>query len=202
MGFSLKNLERYVYLAVIVAGVVWWYFQPSPGVEIREVPVEVPVQVTVPQIIKVFDTVHMPPVIKVKDNKELVEAYQKLQTENEKLKAYKESVKIRSYDKKYSDDTQDISVFTEVEGKVLKQSVEYDIKPREINTVVTETVPVIIEPKRSLRFGAEMGVPVNQGSMSPVFKGNVILENKKGLMLSAGYDTEQRVWGGVIVKIF
>jgi hypothetical protein len=35
-----------------------------------------------------------------------------------------------------------------------------------------------------------------------VLKGNLYLENKKGMIFSAGYDTQGRAWGGVIIKIF
>ena len=202
MTFNLKSLERYFYLAIILGGIIWWYFQPSSEVEIREVPIEIPVQVEVPRIVKVFDTVYMPPTIVIKENKELVSKYEELKTENEKLQAYKDATSERVYNRTFSDDTQDISVYSKVSGKLVEQSVKYDIKPREITTVVKETVSVPIEPKRSLRAGAEMGIPLNQTQLDPVFKGNIMLENKKGLMLSAGYDTEQRVWAGVIVKLF
>ena len=191
-----------VALVVGLAFLAFWYFQPAPEKEIIEVPVEVPVRVEVPVVKKEFDTVYVEGPVREKPNTELLEKYKALQDENEKLKVFEEATRTRIYTETYSDEIQDISVFSQVNGELVEQSVSYETKPRIIETVVRDTIPVLVEPKRSLRIGVEAGVPTLQEQIGPVFKGNLMLENKKGLILTAGYDTEGRVWGGVIFKIF
>lgn len=207
MQFKGRTVERIIYMAIILIGGSIWYFQPGGEPETVRVPFQVPVIVDVPIKEYVFEPVVNPkPVIApVKDkgvDKDMLKEFKRLKTENEKLEAYKEATRTRIYNETFEDDVQEITVFSQVAGKLQEQSVEYKTKPSKVETVAEGKVEVPVPTKRSLRGGVEMGMPVDNLRAEPIFKGNLLLENKKGLIFSAGYDTEGRAWGGVIVKIF
>lgn len=205
MNFNLGLSERLIYLGIIIlaVGAFLWCFLQRGTPEVIEVPVEIPVTVEVPVIVREFDTIYQPKPYKVVEpDKELVEKYNKLKDEKEKLQLFKEQIKERSYKETFEDSIQTIQVTSSVTGFLNSQTVNYETKPREIKTVVRDTFPIKVEPKRSIRLGLEGGVPINAQQINPVFKGNIYFENKKGLMLSAGYDSENRVWAGLVVKLF
>jgi hypothetical protein len=191
-----------LYILIIVGLIAWWVFSPGPEPVIKEVPVEVPVIVKVPVIERKFDTIYKPGPTKYKDNEELVEQYKALETEVERLSLLERATRTQWYTETYEDSVQAITVNTQVSGNLNWQNVSYETKPREIETVVRDTIPVPVEPRIHLRAGAEVGVPTNLANPGAVLKGNLYLENKKGMIFSAGYDTQGRAWGGVIIKVF
>ena len=193
--------ERYVWLIIVIAVVALWFFKPGPPPEVIEVPVEIPVRIEVPGVEMVFDTIYMPTPVVSREDPELVKKYQELKSENEKLEAYRSATRTRLYSETFKDSIQEVTVFSQVAGKLQQQSIHYKTEPRSIETIIRDTIPIEIEPKRNIMFGGEVGVPMVIGS-NVVFKGNIMLENKKGQILSVGYDTEGRIWAGAAFKIF
>jgi hypothetical protein len=86
---------------------------------------------------------------------------------------------------------------------MVDQSVEYLTEPRTVRVVVRDTLRIPTESNRKFMVGGEVGVPTLPTiEVGGVFKGNLILENKKGQIFSIGYDTEGRVWAGAAIKLF
>lgn len=197
------KLRDVLYLVIIVGILAWWFFTPPPDPEIVEIPVEIPVEVEVPVVEKVFDTIYQPIPVASKADEELLKKYEALKDENEKIKLVENLARARTYREVFDDSIQTITVESSVTGKLTSQSVSYKTKPREISTVVKETVPVEMpKSKMHLLGGIETGVPTDMTNPGAVIKGTMFLESKKGTIFSLGYDTEGRVWGGVIIKIF
>lgn len=155
--------------------------------------------ITIPGKDGKMDTIYEPKFIEKENpiNKELLAQYTALKDSVSKLNLFKEVITEKEYNEVYEDDVQIISIYTKVQGSLLKQAPKYKIKP--FNIVSKDTVQINYnKPERNkILGGLEIGKPV-VGDI--IFKGNVYLQNKRGNILSAGYDTEKTWWAGYILK--
>lgn len=174
------------------------------------------IDVKIPEVSKTIPIVFNPkPIYKTKDslvykdttiytegeyNKKLAQDYLDLEKryadmdlEKERLKKYLESIQIRDYKIPYDDEFVSITNNITAQGEVLSFQQEYKLKER---TVKAE-VPVKV-PKLAVLVGGELGNTIQFDKF--VAKGNLMIQNKKGNILSASYDTEERIWIGYAFK--
>ena len=130
-------------ISVLVVGLSIIYFlskgcsnEPSSESTTKIDTVFVPKIIKIPEIKGKFETVNPKP----KDgviiyDKELINKYNKLKTENDRLKEYEKAVKINNYENTYKyekDDKVFIKVTNTTTGTLNNQKVEFNIPEREI----------------------------------------------------------------------
>ena len=189
----MKNNILGFVIAVLV-GMAIMFFIKKP--QIKEVKVPFRVEVEVPVIEKVFDTVFEPQeVIKnvVVKNDKLIEEYKKA---NDSLKEalFNSAVTVREYKEVFEDSTITITVGAKVTGTLNSLIAEYKTKPRIIIVDTTLTVEVP-DYSRSVVVYGEVGMPTMQNTQAPpVLKVGFDISNKKNWVWGGSYDTEKRVW--------
>jgi len=182
------------FVVAVLVGMAIMFFIKKP--QIKEVKVPFRVEVEVPVIEKVFDTVFEPQeIIKkvVVKNEKLIEEYKKA---NDSLKEalFNSAVTVREYREVFEDSTITITVGAKVTGTLNSLVAEYKTKPRIIVVDTTLTVDVP-DYSRSIVVYGEAGMPTMQNTQAPpVIKVGFDISNKKNWVWGGSYDTEKRVW--------
>jgi hypothetical protein len=182
------------FVVAVLVGMAIMFFIKKP--QIKEVKVPFRVEVEVPVIEKVFDTVFEPQeIIKkvVVKNDKLIEEYKKA---NDSLKEalFNSAVTVREYKEVFEDSTITITVGAKVTGTLNSLIAEYKTKPRIIIVDTTLTVEVP-DYSRSVVVYGEVGMPTMQNTQAPpVLKVGFDISNKKNWVWGGSYDTEKRVW--------
>jgi len=182
------------FVVAVLVGMAIMFFIKKP--QIKEVKVPFRVEVEVPVIEKVFDTVFEPQeIIKsvVVKNDKLIEEYKKA---NDSLKEalFNSAVTVREYREVFEDSTITITVGAKVTGTLNSLVAEYKTKPRIIVVDTTLTVDVP-DYSRSIVVYGEAGMPTMQNTQAPpVIKVGFDISNKKNWVWGGSYDTEKRVW--------
>ncbi len=182
------------FVVAVLVGMAIMFFIKKP--QIKEVKVPFRVEVEVPVIEKVFDTVFEPQeIIKsvVVKNDKLIEEYKKA---NDSLKEalFNSAVTVREYREVFEDSTITITVGAKVTGTLNSLVAEYKTKPRIIVVDTTLTVDVP-DYSRSVVVYGEVGMPTMQNTQAPpVLKVGFDISNKKNWVWGGSYDTEKRVW--------
>lgn len=179
------------FVVAVLIGMAIMFFIRKP--QIKEVKVPFKVEVKVPVIEKVFDTVYPKAKVVKEVDTSLVEQYKKA---NDSLKKalFESAVTVREYKEVFEDSTITITVGANVTGILNSLTAEYKTKPRVVvlDTTLTVDVP---DYSRSISVYGELGMPTIQGiEAPPVFKAGFDISNKKDLIWGVSYDTEKRVW--------
>jgi hypothetical protein len=126
-------------------------------------------------------------------NDSLLKSYQR---ENDLLKKellFKKAIQLNKFDTKFEDENLIININGIVQGEVQEITPSYVIKPQTIE----------VQPKEvKFRLLAGMEVGNNLEFNKPLFKANVGFQNAKGSILTASYDTEQRIFIGYHFTVF
>lgn len=134
---------------------------------------------------------------------------QKLITENEKLKqdfakekdslkriiAYNKAVQLNKFSSDFEDDNILINIEGIVQGEVKEITPGYKIKEKKVE--------VLVKPKETvfrLLGGMELGNNTKLDGFAA--KANLMLQNKKGNIISGSFDTNQTIWIGYNFSIF
>lgn len=198
---DIKNIAIIVLIiGIIVLGI---FLLQKPKEEIVEVEIPVEIEIPVPEVKKEFDTIYLPSPIKVNPaNKDLLKKYNEAQDSIAKLNLYVEAVKEREYDTIYSDTVQSIKVYSKVQGKLLKQQLSYNIYPDTIQIDTAVKTNIKLPVKNKVFILGEVGQDItNIQSISPVFKGSLVLKNKKDNILSLGIDSNKNIFIGFGFKL-
>lgn len=126
-------------------------------------------------------------------NRELIIAYQLATDSLQRLKLYAEAIGEQDYHIPYEDSLIKTDSYIKSQGKVLSFKQDYIIKEQKIPYRPKETV-------LRLLGGFEAGNTIQLNGFSA--KANIMLQNRKGNILSAGYDTNERIWIGYNFSIF
>jgi len=165
-----------------------------PEYIVKEIKVEIPV------IKKEFDTIYEPKAIPgpIVIDSTYYDKYKQLKDSVAKDSMFKEAIAINEYNQVFEDDVQIIDVYSKTRGELLEQNAKYETKPRTIK--IKDSTEV--KHKFSVNAGFDIGLPtVPTLSSTPVLRGNLMFNNKKGGTFSVGYDTEGRVWVGKTWRI-
>ena len=173
------------------AGVLLAYFILPREVEEIQVPINV--EVPVPVVEHVFDTIIKPvPVyneVTVVDTS-LVESYRRA-NDSLRQKLFEEAVTIRDYREIFEDSIQTITVDANVTGTLNKLNASYKTKPRTVtlDTTVTAKVPI---KKNSVTLYVEAGLPSTLEEA--VFKYGADFKMKNNFVIGASKDTRGTWW--------
>lgn len=126
-------------------------------------------------------------------NRELIIAYQLATDSLQRLKLYAEAIGEQDYHIPYEDSLIKTDSYIKAQGKVLSFNQDYTIKEQKIPYKPKETA-------LRLLGGIEVGNTLQLNDFSA--KANIMLQNRKGNILSAGYDTNERIWIGYNFSIF
>lgn len=181
---------------VIIFG-VFLFKKKDPEIIRTRIIMEIPV----PGKIGVFQPSLLPTPKKEKSRPKLVEEFKKA-TEEGKDSLYADAVTERTYDTIYKDSTIAISIEDLVQGRLLKQSVSYEIFP---STVKVDTViPVEIKTRNKFYVGGGIGMPITPSGSNitgPILQGNLMFQNKKENIWSLAVTTEKNIMLGYAFKI-
>ena len=139
-----------------------------------------------------IDSVFIPKII-YKPDQELLDRYNELQTDNDRLQAYIDAITLRTYQNSYvsSDSLVKITVTDSVTGKLNSQKVSFDIAPREITIqekIITNDVYKY--PDFSISLGVGIKVPAIPGRAQS-FEGVLGIEDRRGFQYQLGVDTRK-----------
>lgn len=195
----MKDYIKYIPWIFLIVGSILFIRQCGEEPVIEYVPVEV--EVLVPSVEKVFDTIYEPKPVNVivkEIDSTYYEKYKQLKDSVAKDSMFKEAIKINEYKEVFEDTLQTIDVYSKTRGKLLEQSVKYTTKPY----YITVKDSIQIQKKVTVSVGSEIGIStINPILNKPVIKGNLIIKNKRDNTISISYDTEGRVWLGKTWKI-
>lgn len=196
----MKQVLKYLPWIFLIVGAIVFIRQCNTKIEPEYITIEK--EILVPSVEKIFDTIRVPvPVDRavIKIDSTYYDRYLKLKDSVQRDSMFREAIKINEYTQQFEDTLQTIEVYSKTRGDLLEQNVKYITKPSTI--LVKDSVE--IKKRNHVHFGAEVGIPIRSSfEVTPVIKGNVVFENKKGNTFSLGYDTEGRVWIGKTWKIW
>lgn len=186
-------------LLIVAIAIIIFLLQREKEKEIIEIPFVI--NLPLPVVIGTSDTIKLPGHIKENPiNEELVKEFNKLKDSAAKLALYKEAIKEREYNITYPDNFQTVNVFTVAQGKILKQAISYETN-KDYTIPIDTVLHVPIPKKIKVYAGAEIGIPIYNISNGPVFKANILLQNKKDNILSVSGDTEKNLFLGYNIKL-
>lgn len=111
----------------------------------------------------------------------------------DRVKAYTNAIQINEFKQPFDDNYIIGSIYGEVRGEVKRMAIDYTIKKR----VVEVDAP---KAKNHLYIGVNVANTIQFDK--PLFSANLGLQNKKGRILSATFDSEKRIGIGYSVKLF
>ncbi len=134
----------------------------------------------------------IPPPMIIK-NDSLLKSYQREIDDLKKELLFKKAIQLNKFDTKFEDDNLIININGIVQGEVQEITPSYVIKPKEIE----------VQPKE-VKFRMLAGLEVGNTLLfnKPLFKANIGFQNAKGNMITASYDTEQRIFIGYNFTVF
>lgn len=166
------------------------------------------ITVTVPKIVGSFKP--QKPIVISKTDKRYIEnpINDQLISENEKLKQeyekandslkkilFSNAIKLSNFASTFENDTIKIDINGVVQGEVKEITPKYVIKERKIDVQV---IPK--ETAFRLLGGLELGSTTQLNAFTA--KANLLFQNRKGNIISFGYDTDKRIWIGKAWSIF
>jgi hypothetical protein len=153
--------------------------------------------------------VHVPITKKVRDTSgtgfyvaqidKLFEENQQMQLEFMKMdslqqiQAYNKAIEISAFKQQFEDNNINAYVSGKVSGKIHAMKFDYVIKPQTITTDAPK-------PKNHLYLGLKVANTIEFDK--PLFSGEIGLQNKRGNIHNASFDTEKRIGYGYKWKIF
>jgi len=149
--------------------------------------------VTVPKIIKQFDTIEVEkPVNVYKVDTVYINNFVESDS-TEKLDLYKDAVTIREYNQVFEDSLSKIEVYSKARGHLLEQSANLTIFERQ----VTDTIP-IPKPKGNLYLMPEFGTNLNLNGIQA--KAGLMYQDRNKRLYSFSVDTEGNFYIGTGIK--
>lgn len=112
-----------------------------------------------------------------------------------KLKMFTEVNQINAFSSKFEDDNIILNINGIARGEVKEITPSYTIKQQRIDVPIQEKLPAL-----RVYGGGEVGNTKILDELS--FKGSVLFQNRKGNIISAGYDTDNKIWLGYYRSIF
>lgn len=133
---------------------------------------------------------------------------EKLIAENEKLKndfakandsikklQFNKAVQLNEFSTKFEDDNLILNVNGVVQGEVKEITPNYIIKEKKIDVPIKQKETVL-----RLLGGLELGNSTTLDAFK--VRANLMLQNRKGNIISASFDTQQTIWVGYNASIF
>ena len=145
----------------------------------------------VPTVINSRDTLYLKNPINsqlISENKKLKQDFTKANDSIKKL-LFAKAVKLSAFHSKFEDENIKMNINGIVQGEVKEITPNYTIKEKKVEVQIQAKETVF-----RLLAGAEIGD--NTALNAFTAKANLLFQNRKGNMLSIGYDTDKRIWIG------
>ena len=133
-------------------------------------------------------------IILAEENTKLKADYSRM-SDSLKSKAYDKAIELNTFSYKSEDKYLKLTIDGIVRGEVGEITPSYTIKEQESEVFVKEKLPGL-----KVLGGVEVGNTKTLDNLS--FKGSVLFQNRKGNIISAGYDTDNKIWLGYYRSIF
>lgn len=155
-------------------------------------PIHTPIKTVVASAVKQSAKTAIRPAMIIK-NESLLKSYQREIDVLKKELLFKKAIQLNKFDTKFEDDNLIININGIVQGEVQEITPSYVIKPQTIE----------VRPKE-VKFRMLAGLEVGNNLLfnKPLFKANVGFQNAKGSMITASYDTEERIFIGYNFTVF
>lgn len=129
------------------------------------------------------------------ENEKLKSDFAKEKDSLKRIIAYDKAVKLNKFSSDFEDDNVVINIEGIVQGEVKEITPGYKIKEKKIE--------VQVKPKETV-FRLLAGLEVGNNTKLDRFsaKANLMLQNKKGNIISGSFDTNQNIWIGYSFSIF
>jgi hypothetical protein len=111
----------------------------------------------------------------------------------QQIQAYAKATELNDFKQSFEDKYINAQVYGKVFGNVKEMRFDYTLKPQTITTDAPK-------PKNHLYLG--LNVANNLQFDKPLFSGGIGLQNKRGNILNASFDTEKRIGFGYQLKFF
>lgn len=146
------------------------------------------------KIVKVENTINQK---LVAENEALKLAFAKETDSLKKQLAYEKSIELNNFSTDFDDENLELHISGVVQGEVKEITPSYKIKAKTIEVPVKakETVFRVLA-------GAEVGVQTSLNMNKLPIKANLMLQNRKGNIISAGFDNNKTIWIGYSVSLF
>ena len=128
------------------------------------------------------------------ENEILKDNFRKSDSVN-KLLQYENSIQINKFSTTFEDDNLTLTIDGVVRGEVKEITPSYTIKQQKADVLIADKLPGL-----RVLGGIEVGNTKILDDLS--FKGSVLFQNRKGNIISAGYDTDNKIWLGYYRSIF
>ena len=127
------------------------------------------------------------------ENDSLLKSYER---ENDSLKRvlmFEKAIQLNTFSTKFEDDHLTLNINGVVQGEVHEITPSYVIKSKEIEV-----------KQKEVKFRMLAGLEVGNTLLfdNPLFKANVGFQNAKGNMITASYDSEERIFIGYNFTVF
>ena len=130
----------------------------------------------------------------LEENKNLKDKFKSV-SDSIKLVMFEEANQINQFSSKFEDDNLILNINGIARGEVKEITPSYTIKQQRASVLVENKLPGL-----RMLGGVEVGNTRTLDDLS--FKGSVLFQNRKGNIISAGYDTDKKVWLGYYRSIF
>ena len=130
----------------------------------------------------------------LEENRNLKDKF-KFVSDSVKLTMFEEANQLNQFSSKFEDDNITLNINGIARGEVKEITPSYTIKQQKTNVLVENKLPVL-----RVLGGIEVGNTKTLDDLS--FKGSVLFQNRKGNIISAGYDTDKKIWAGYYISIF
>jgi hypothetical protein len=201
----MQNFKNYIIIGLSIACAIL-FIRGCKDVETITIKVPVKVEVFVPVVEKVFDTIREPYPVYIKaDTVRLTEYINASEILQQSM--YEEAVTVREYNEKFEDDYIIGNVYSKTTGTLDAQSFEYKTKPRTVIVDTTITQEIKVPYKNKLFVGGELGMPlqrydeINQTIIRNNIKARVNFGlDTKNIIFNTAIDSDVYLWLGVNYK--
>lgn len=133
----------------------------------------------------------------IAENEALKLAFAKETDSLKKQLAYEKAIELNNFSTDFDDENLELHINGVVQGEVKAITPSYKIKAKTIEVPVKakETVFRVLA-------GAEVGVQTSLNMNKLPMKANLMLQNRKGNIISVGYDNNKTLWVGYHVSLF
>lgn len=130
----------------------------------------------------------------LEENKNLKDKFKSVR-DSIKLNMFEEANQINQFSSRFEDDNLILNINGIARGKVKEITPSYTIKQQKSDVLIENKLPGL-----RVLGGVEVGNTKTLDDLS--FKGTVLFQNRKGNIISAGYDTDNKIWLGYYRSIF
>lgn len=180
-------------ILICIIGIMTYFLLQKPEEKIVKIPVTI--EVPIPGKIGTFPPIELP-----KPKKEKPRPILDI-PDKDKDSILQDALTERDYEEIFKDSVQEVTVKSKVQGKLLKQEVNYNIYPStiKVDTIIEYKLP---SPKIKVYAGITGGINLTPENNNISIGPNIAIQNKKDNIINLNYDiTQKRINVGYLFKL-